>query len=993
VQVSPYLAHVENGWELKGALELDLKKHMFSGDQRTIMCRFDVTCKPTHPDVAEKSRGPPPVDAFVVQVKVLASLVDDTHPSVDISLEPRALIQNRLPMGITVKSPMPHLFSACSAGDDKESLHELLPFTGSMEIFTPGPSVAISFKCTDAPVAGTATDWIEEKWIDLPLVPEFRLPEPIFCRFPFTRGADPLALAGSYGTDVIIADGANGLSDLSQNKESTESAALGDGLSVGFEVASPPMYEDDWRTFFITACHYAVDHTGEILFEQLQTSGSSATHRRSNSDQKTSKTSFHRQVSAPIGAYRSPRHRGRISLLPAPFVAIRFLHLTMEGIEGLRRSAPFRIEDISICDGGVNSTRLNWDTGHFSGFFAYRRLVNSYQSEIHIIPEYVVYNGNKTYGIRVRQPGGATVTIRPGEIGPIRTNEQHPATIAVEFEGFDWRTSPLRVDSLGLRVAIVKSSNGNAVGSVALQTVVGAQDSRVVVKVGEIKLGSAAARETPAVELGMFRDDFMRFRIQWTELKITLSEARPMVHRDKAFFDNALKQLTATSPEAKRNQMLKDASSPSWVQRRERHIEESMEKARTGKLDDVCSIMFHRFTVDWQRVFKEDPSSTRVPGRKSAERSQLSVIIRNVQVRDETPDSPYPVVFDSSSDVNFFDLCIRIHGGMDSDLIKVDLFDLNLVHQQGRTDKIVLKTSENFVWKILDLADSILTAAGEFVGVDFELQYDDEHGGYTVCIKDKTSFIDEGSKYTPPSSDTLYDISRVRVSPFTVEVTFKRNPEASRYTSSSSEDRGAALMNYFTHRLKFKIDRAELKFARYEASNVKGPLDRLVELLTTVYMSRMKLKLVTIMTAASFQDWKFLASRDAGDDDFVEGDVLRVTGNLAGTMADFVLKRAGRNLGTGVKMATTSLGEGVESAAGAIGAKQLGVGVNSLVSGVGDGVGETISGVGAGVGHVFKGAGQGIGQAVGGCEYRRFSLRNETYGAYTHTHTLFHYTQ
>jgi hypothetical protein len=330
-------------------------------------------------------------------------------------------------------------------------------------------------------------------------------------------------------------------------------------------------------------------------------------------------------------------------------------------------------------------------------------------------------------------------------------------------------------------------------------------------------------------------------------------------------------------------------------------------------------------------------------------------------------------VFDSSSNVNFFDLCIRVHGGMDSDLIKVDLFDLNLAHQRGRTDTVVVKTSENFVWKILDLADSILTAAGEFAGVDFELKYDDEHGGYMVCIKEKTSFIDEGSKYTPPSSDTLYDIRRVRVSPFTLEVTFKRSPEASRYKSLSGEDRGTALMNYFTHRLKFKIDKAELKFARYEASNVKGPSDRLVELLSTVYMSRMKLKLVTIMTAASFQDWKFLASRDGGDDEFVEGDVLRVTGNLAGNMADFVLKRAGRGLGSGVKMATSSLGDGIESATGAIGAKQLGVGVNSLVSGVGDGVGETISGVGAGVGHVFKGAGQGIGQAVGGCTYRRVS--------------------
>lgn len=173
-------------------------------------------------------------------------------------------------------------------------------------------------------------------------------------------------------------------------------------------------------------------------------------------------------------------------------------------------------------------------------------------------------------------------------------------------------------------------------------------------------------------------------------------------------------------------------------------------------------------------------------------------------------------------------------------------------------------------------------------------------------------------------------------------------------------------MNYFTQHLKFSIDRASLNFARFEARNVKGPVDRLVDSISTVYVSRIKMKAINILSASSFNDWKNLASRDDGDDEFVEGDILRATGNVAGMTANFVLKGAGSRLALGLTKATSSVGIGIETASGAIGAGRLGAGVNSVVSGVGAGVGDTISGVGSGAGKVVKGAGQGVGQVFGG---------------------------
>lgn len=63
-------------------------------------------------------------------------------------------------------------------------LAEIKPL-GSVEIFTPGPSIAISMSCADLPIAGTATDWMDGGWLDVPLGLRKKLPEPVKLTFPF----------------------------------------------------------------------------------------------------------------------------------------------------------------------------------------------------------------------------------------------------------------------------------------------------------------------------------------------------------------------------------------------------------------------------------------------------------------------------------------------------------------------------------------------------------------------------------------------------------------------------------------------------------------------------------------------------------------------------------------------------------------------------------------------------------------------------------------
>lgn len=945
LSIAPKLHGIADADSHVGGIEISLEKSMFQKEKSRIASSFDVSCR---------CAG---ADSLVVQVRIIATLLDGS-PFVEVTLAPRALLHNRIPLSMSIRTPMPHTFSqdhAVSVGPSETyQVHHLAP-NDSVQVFTPGPSIAISLRCTDNPVAGNPTDWMEGGWVDLPLISEFRLPEPFFVHLPFPMSHTSHASSRRGGTEIVIAD-----------KLSThwDVPAASDGSQDAIEV-SAVTEKDDWRTYFIGISNYAVDHTGEILFEDGEDDFSNrASLRRSFAGSAIDRAP--QRSLAPLGAYRSERHLGRITLLPLGKKRVKLLHLTMEGEAGYQESAPFFVEDIAICEGGAEATSIPWETGDTSGFFAYRRLMDSYQSEIHVIPEYVVYNGSTTHTIRVKQPGRGEVTVKPGKIAPLRSDPRVRLAISVEYADFGGRTAPMNVDTAALRFAVIRAPDGHPMGSVALQTVVGTQDSRWVVKLSELKAG--ASQLFKPKKHSILENDILRFRVQWSELHITLNETTQFDETEQAIIASTINPIQIARPRAsmKASSVLERPEMTTWV-----GAQRNLGIGRLSSLEEqqspVCTLLFHRFTVDWQRVFKDEPSGQIQSHPKfSSERSQLSVIIHNVQLRDETKGSKYPIVFDSTTDASFLDLCIRCRGPLSAELINVNLVDLNLSFREGRARPVVIKLTEEFIWKLLDVGNRIIEAASEFSGYHINLQYDEEHEGYVVTMSDhKASFIEDESKYTPPDSSTLYDIEKVQVSPVTIVASFDRAPQKSRY-EKRKKVRGGALVNYFTRQLKFKIDQAELCFGSFHAKNIKGGLDRLIELLSTAYSSRMKFKVLSILSAASFQDWKNIASRQGGDDEYLEGDIMRVTGNLAGRSAGFILKQAGMGLGDGIRKATSKVGDGIETVAGSMGVRSLGTGANHVVSGVGQGFGETLTGFGTGAGKVFAGAGQGVGQVFGG---------------------------
>jgi hypothetical protein len=98
------------------------------------------------------------------------------------------------------------------------------------------------------------------------------------------------------------------------------------------------------------------------------------------------------------------------------------------------------------------------------------------------------------------------------------------------------------------------------------------------------------------------------------------------------------------------------------------------------------------------------------------------------------------------------------------------------------------------------------------------------------------------------------------------------------------------------------------------------------------------------LTATSIDEWRLLSGRDDGKESYVEGDILRTTGNLAGRSAGYIVKKVGQGIGKGLSAGTAEVGNGIQTVSEAIGVGFLGAGVNSLVSGIGEGVGNTVEG-------------------------------------------------
>jgi len=885
---------------------------------------MDIICAPVKADESKEGDR----NMMIIQVCVQISLVERVHPYVEIFVRPRALLENRLPINIMVRTPAAFTLSGSNSheeisrddprGSQRQSIttHNLSP-DQKIEVYSPDLFVPLSVSCDDGRVAGTETGW-SRGWIEVPLGRN-RFSSLFRCVLPFTGKG-----RSTGGIEFYVCEE----SDWVNFQPSSNDNYIGNQSKL--EVASDlsPLQDKESllkiRTVVFSVANYAVDHTGQLLFE-------------SDRPEKGNRSGF-----SPWSAFPCSRLRRRITLLPNCQEKFRMAKLSMEESEGFMRSIPFCVEDISICEGGIQSSAVYWDNSKPSGFFAYRRLSVGNQWEVHVVPEFVLFNGG-THDIIVQKINAFHVSIAAGKMSHFHGAPLEGLVISIVIPEICGETKGIQVDSLGTRIRVVRScENGKPIGSLAVQTVVGAQDSRLVVKIGEIRLGGLRKIENKQTFSSMLKKDFLRLRIRWSLLEVTLYDTQGLLRKPIALSDPSVHNLSASPRFSPIKRSADKEECPGGI----------------SKYEPVAQVKFYQVILDFQRIFKDIDGNDTASTAKDDERSQLSVIVHQTVVIDRTSDKD-EVVIESASDASFINLCLRFKGSLDADLIKVDLLSLNLAHSNGKSQSIVIRTSEGFVWRLLDVANRIIVAISDLTGVHLHIT-DFEESMTKVEAESENDAI-----YAPPQSDKLFDVKLVTLSPIKLLVSFKRQPQSSRY-QLVKDVKFARMVNYFIRKLNFTVENAELQFSGYKTNDVKGPPSRLLDEFRAVYVSRMKYQLLTLITSVSIQEWKTLTARTEGGDEYVEGDVLRMTGHIIGRSAGYMFKKVGEGIGDGLSAVTGSFGENVEKSADMIGLGIVGGAVNSVVSGLGDGVSSSVKGVGSGASKVVKGAGKGVGQIAGG---------------------------
>lgn len=267
--------------------------------------------------------------------------------------------------------------------------------------------------------------------------------------------------------------------------------------------------------------------------------------------------------------------------------------------------------------------------------------------------------------------------------------------------------------------------------------------------------------------------------------------------------------------------------------------------------------------------------------------------------------------------------------------------------------------------------DRTNTAISDATDCHIELDWNADTSKYLIFFQEKpkstTKKVSESgdalSTYTPPQSDKLFDIKSVKISPISLIVSFRRAPQASRYNN-----KGPKIVTYALKKLKFTLDKAPLYFAGYITTNVKGPPDRIIEIIQAVYVSRVKSQCLKIVTCTSFVEWKEMTDRAGGGDEYMEGDVLRLTGTMLGVVSGSVLKGATHGIGEGLILVTSNVGSGIQQATEFVGVGVVGSGINTAVSGLGGGVGASVKTVGTNADSALKSLGKGTGRVLGGLQ-------------------------
>jgi hypothetical protein len=322
------------------------------------------------------------------------------------------------------------------------------------------------------------------------------------------------------------------------------------------------------------------------------------------------------------------------------------------------------------------------------------------------------------------------------------------------------------------------------------------------------------------------------------------------------------------------------------------------------------------------------------------------------------------------------DLMLQWNGNLNEPMVTVEAVKLNMAtSEDGKScGNIALSTHENFLWALVDVAEGVsevsdsfekMTSVAEEVvvgdgggdNVDWDEVQAKASGDYAAALK----------AFSEARTEKLFNFKLVTLAQVALVVSFKRRPKKERYKDKARKvGAGGALVEYATKSLKFEVKEAKLKFSGYQTKNIKGGLDKLMDVIIAVYTDKIKYKWFELASSISLNEWKTLTGRSDGSDKYKDGDFFRAAGNIAGVGSSFVVTGLTSGIANEFSSGVSKIGDKFEKGTAAMGLGKAGAGVNSVVSGVGDGIGSTVHGLGTGVGGTVVGIGKGAGQIFGG---------------------------
>ena len=347
-----------------------------------IQSKVEATCR-------KKKDSALSLHPLTLNVIFTIELLKGEYVTINVSLEPRSIIENKMPLAMKICTPMPQTFSTCKKEEksiDKKTTYYVNP-NERIEVFTPGPSIAITTRTSDSPIAGLDLGWLNGGWVDLPLIREFRLQDPIVSMLPLDVGRSAVMegakMTREIGAEFFIVEGNDKLETIADiDTDKIKNATQNPPFQANPLGPTNNDSSSDPLVFILTVCNYGVDHTGSILFEQgfgIEATSSlpqSSTNIGMNESQRgrvnfigdltdsinRSQTKIRGRLNGrsplPLGAFSSPMHRRRISLLPNSQSPIQLLQMTIEGNEGFRRTMVCLLLSLNNSKGSLNRIPL-----------------------------------------------------------------------------------------------------------------------------------------------------------------------------------------------------------------------------------------------------------------------------------------------------------------------------------------------------------------------------------------------------------------------------------------------------------------------------------------------------------------------------------------------------------------------------------------------------------------------------------------------------------